>query len=182
MFVVQGKLATISSQERTHSILSRFWSKPCSLQNNPKVNTVLFTINIIATPSTNSTFSFIKPVERERKKEKQKVTRNMKILRITLAMAILLFLLQLQPNVAGRTLHEKLTMVRRRELELKLKLQSLQRVSVPPSGPSGCTFIPGTNGPGCPLKERHYAAKRSTRRPITHRRHSAPVRVVETLI
>lgn len=106
----------------------------------------------------------------------------MKILRITLAMAILLFLLQLQPNVAGRTLHEKLTMVRRRELELKLKLQSLQRVSVPPSGPSGCTFIPGTNGPGCPLKERHYAAKRSTRRPITHRRHSAPVRVVETLI
>ncbi|CAK9318712.1 unnamed protein product [Citrullus colocynthis] len=111
------------------------------------------------------------------KKQKQKEARNMKFLYITLAMAILL-LLQLQPNLAGRTLHEKPLMVRGTEL----KLQSLQRVSVPPSGPSGCTFIPGTNGPGCPLKERHYAAGRSTQHLSTHRRHAAPVPVVEALV
>ncbi|KGN56901.1 hypothetical protein Csa_009866 [Cucumis sativus] len=95
-------------------------------------------------------------------------------------MAILLLLLQLQPNLAGRTLHEKPPMVRR--MELNLKLQSLQRVSVPPSGPSGCTFIPGTNGPGCPLKERHYVANHSTQRPSTHRRYAAPARVVQNLV
>ncbi|KAG6582361.1 hypothetical protein SDJN03_22363, partial [Cucurbita argyrosperma subsp. sororia] len=69
-------------------------------------------------------------------------------------------LLVLHPNIAGRTLHENPSMVRR--TELKLKLQSLQRVSVPPSGPSGCTFIPGTNGPGCPQKVRHYTINHST--------------------
>lgn len=104
----------------------------------------------------------------------------MKILHITLLLAMLLFFFQIQPNVAGRTLHEKPAMVRR--TELKLKLQSLQRVTVPPSGPSGCTFIPGTKGPGCPLKERHHAADRSMQRPKTHRRHAEPVRVVEALI
>ncbi|KAG7018772.1 hypothetical protein SDJN02_20645, partial [Cucurbita argyrosperma subsp. argyrosperma] len=74
----------------------------------------------------------------------------------------------LHPNIAGRTLHENPSMVRRTELKLKLKLQSLQRVSVPPSGPSGCTFIPGTNGPGCPQKVRHYTINHSTRRPSAH--------------
>ncbi|KAG6597386.1 hypothetical protein SDJN02_10027, partial [Cucurbita argyrosperma subsp. argyrosperma] len=99
-------------------------------------------------------------------------------------MAFILILLQLLPNAAGRTLPEKPAMVRRRELEmeLKLKLQSLQRVRVPPSGPSGCTFIPGTNGPGCPLEVRHYAGNGSKQRPSTLRRYATPVRVVEALI
>ncbi|KAJ4831931.1 hypothetical protein Tsubulata_034547 [Turnera subulata] len=50
--------------------------------------------------------------------------------------------------------------VLRGELDGKLALQSLQRGPVPPSGPSGCTHIPGTAGPICPdlVKEMHYAA------------------------
>ncbi|KAJ4833678.1 hypothetical protein Tsubulata_043724 [Turnera subulata] len=49
----------------------------------------------------------------------------------------------------------------RGELDGKLALQSLQRGPVPPSGPSGCTHIPGKPGPSCPtnlVNEVHYAA------------------------
>lgn len=155
--------------------MSRFWSKPCSYYNNPKADTVLFSINIIAAPSTNSKPFLSLNLSKRKAKEKQKVARNMmRALHLALAMAVILFLLQLQPNVAGRILHEKQAMVRGTEL----KLQSLQRVSIPPSGPSGCTFIPGTNGPGCPLNERHYAANRSQHLPSTHRHRASPVRAV----
>ncbi|CAI0465565.1 unnamed protein product [Linum tenue] len=33
---------------------------------------------------------------------------------------------------------------------LKELKSSLQRGPVPPSGSSGCTHVPGSNGPGCP--------------------------------
>lgn len=36
--------------------------------------------------------------------------------------------------------------------------QSLHRGEVPPSGASGCTFIPGTGGTDCPITERHNSA------------------------
>ncbi|OIT37970.1 PREDICTED: uncharacterized protein LOC109240047 [Nicotiana attenuata] len=56
-----------------------------------------------------------------------------------------------QPGKGSRLLHEK---------EL-MKLQSLQRGPVPPSGPSGCTNIPGNggSGSGCPLNEMHFAGR-----------------------
>ncbi|KAJ8558060.1 hypothetical protein K7X08_004826 [Anisodus acutangulus] len=42
-----------------------------------------------------------------------------------------------------------------------MRLQSLQRGPVPPSGPSGCTNIPGSSGSGCPLNvnEMHFAGR-----------------------
>lgn len=33
---------------------------------------------------------------------------------------------------------------------------SLEKGPVPPSGPSGCTNIPGSGGNGCPIKEMHF--------------------------
>jgi hypothetical protein len=71
----------------------------------------------------------------------------MRPLNIVLAMLLLLFLLHVQLYEASRPLHA----------EEDVRLQSLQRGNVPPSGASGCTYIPGTGGPGCPVKEMHYA-------------------------
>lgn len=34
---------------------------------------------------------------------------------------------------------------------------SLSKGPVPPSGPSGCTNIPGSGGGGCPINEMHFA-------------------------
>lgn len=73
----------------------------------------------------------------------------MRPLNIVLAMLLLLlFLLHVQLYEASRPLHAE---------EDVRTLQSLQRGNVPPSGASGCTYIPGTGGPGCPVKEMHYA-------------------------
>ncbi|KAI5649404.1 hypothetical protein M9H77_35409 [Catharanthus roseus] len=38
-----------------------------------------------------------------------------------------------------------------------IRLQALPKGDVPPSGPSGCTYIPGSGGSGCPINARHYA-------------------------
>ena len=46
------------------------------------------------------------------------------------------------------------------ELNEELSLQSLQRGTVPRSEGSGCTNIPGRDGPSCPqVNEMHYAGK-----------------------
>lgn len=37
------------------------------------------------------------------------------------------------------------------------RLFSDQKKRVPPSGPSGCTYIPGSGGSGCPIMEMHFA-------------------------
>ncbi|KAI9087440.1 hypothetical protein K1719_030580 [Acacia pycnantha] len=57
-----------------------------------------------------------------------------------LLLLLLLTLLHVQQNQGGRIL----------EGEKRLWLQSLEKGPVPPSGPSGCTFIPGTGGNRCP--------------------------------
>ncbi|MCD9637929.1 hypothetical protein HAX54_021480 [Datura stramonium] len=67
-------------------------------------------------------------------------------------LTLVLIVLSAQPGTGTRLLHEK---------EL-MNLQSLQRGPVPPSGPSGCTNIPGNtgSGSGCPLNyvnEMHFA-------------------------
>ncbi|KAG6764536.1 hypothetical protein POTOM_032010 [Populus tomentosa] len=63
---------------------------------------------------------------------------------------LLLLSLHVQLYKATRILHEDLT--------TDLSLQSLQRGTIPPSDGSGCTNIPGSGGPSCPLvNEMHYA-------------------------
>lgn len=64
-------------------------------------------------------------------------------------LALIILIVSIQPSKGTRLLHEKDLM----------NLQSLQRGSVPSSGPSGCTNIPGNtgSGSGCPLNEMHFA-------------------------
>ena len=38
-----------------------------------------------------------------------------------------------------------------------VRLEALPRGDVPPSGPSGCTYIPGSGGSGCPINQRNFA-------------------------
>lgn len=69
----------------------------------------------------------------------------MRLILSTIIVLVLLYHVHVQPCKAGRVLHEE------RELKMNIVLQSLQRGPVPPSGPSGCTNIPGSSGPNCPL-------------------------------
>ncbi|KAM3308883.1 hypothetical protein P3S67_010627 [Capsicum chacoense] len=64
-------------------------------------------------------------------------------------LALIVLIVCVQPGKGTRLLYEK---------EL-MNLQSLQRGPVPPSGPSGCTNIPGNvgSGSGCPFSEMHFA-------------------------
>ncbi|KAL2530340.1 Uncharacterized protein Fot_22941 [Forsythia ovata] len=48
-----------------------------------------------------------------------------------------------------RLLHDQETILKKRGIFLHV----LQKGPVPPSGPSGCTNIPGSGGSGCPIKE-----------------------------
>ncbi|XP_054804473.1 uncharacterized protein LOC129307645 [Prosopis cineraria] len=59
---------------------------------------------------------------------------------LKLLLLLLLSLVHVQQNQAGRIL----------DMEKQLWMQSLEKVPVPPSGPSGCTYIPGTGGNRCP--------------------------------
>lgn len=65
--------------------------------------------------------------------------------------ALLVLLLHIQPCKASRVLHEEVLLYK------EIQLQSLQKGSVTPPGGSGCTYIPGTSGPGCPVKEMNVA-------------------------
>lgn len=63
----------------------------------------------------------------------------MKVLNFILAL-ILVLALHVEPNLAGRVFGMK----------EQLNLMSLDKGPVPPSGPSTCTYIPGTSGKNCP--------------------------------
>jgi len=72
----------------------------------------------------------------------------MKVLKVILALLLLLTISHVEPNIASRVLNTK--------NKFQLSLQSLAKGPVPPSGPSGCTFIPGTGGQFCPpMKHGH---------------------------
>jgi len=66
----------------------------------------------------------------------------MKVLKVILALLLLLTISHVEPNIASRVLNTK--------NKFQLSLQTLDKGPVPPSGPSGCTYIPGTGGPDCP--------------------------------
>jgi hypothetical protein len=62
-----------------------------------------------------------------------------------LAVLLLLFLVHVQLYKASRPLNEG------ELLNKEPWLQSLPKGYVPPSTVSGCTNIPGSSGPGCPI-------------------------------
>ncbi|KEH42691.1 hypothetical protein MtrunA17_Chr1g0186401 [Medicago truncatula] len=80
----------------------------------------------------------------------------MKVLKVILALLLLLTISHVEPNIASRVLNTK--------NKFQLSLQSLDKGPVPPSGPSGCTFIPGSGGTNCPLKEMNVAGNIHQRR------------------
>ncbi|KAH1230122.1 Protein PIN-LIKES 3 [Glycine max] len=72
----------------------------------------------------------------------------MKVLNFILALILLVAVVHVQPSLAGRVLNMK----------EKLSLMSLDKGPVTPSGPSTCTYIPGTGGKNCPpLEEMNVA-------------------------
>ncbi|KAL9161767.1 hypothetical protein ABFS82_07G042200 [Erythranthe guttata] len=78
---------------------------------------------------------------------------------IVLVLVLSIFLLCLQLGKSSRLLllHDE-----GEEALLKDKslfLNSLQKGPVPPSGPSGCTNIPGSGGSPCPINEMHFAGR-----------------------
>lgn len=72
----------------------------------------------------------------------------MKVLNIILVVLLLLTIMHVRPNLGGRVLNIQ---------KKQLRLQALDKGPVPPSGPSGCTFIPGSGGTNCPVKEMNFA-------------------------
>ncbi|BAT94704.1 hypothetical protein LR48_Vigan09g111100 [Vigna angularis] len=71
----------------------------------------------------------------------------MKVVNFILAL-ILVLAVHVEPNLAGRVL----------SMKKQLNLMSLDKGPVPPSGPSTCTYIPGTNGKNCPPFEESNVA------------------------
>ncbi|XP_014628042.1 protein PIN-LIKES 3 [Glycine max] len=72
----------------------------------------------------------------------------MKVLEFILALILVLAVVHVQPNLAVRVLNMK----------EQLNLMSLDKGPVTPSGPSTCTYIPGTGGKNCPpLEEMNVA-------------------------
>ncbi|TKY51843.1 hypothetical protein E2542_SST23362 [Spatholobus suberectus] len=74
-------------------------------------------------------------------------THSMRVLNFILALILVLVVFHVQPNLAGRVLNMK----------EQLNLMSLDKGPVTPSGPSTCTYIPGSGGTNCPLKEMNVA-------------------------
>jgi len=85
----------------------------------------------------------------------------MKVLNFILALILLLAVVHVKPNLAGRVL----------SMKEQLNLMSLDKGPVPPSGPSTCTYIPGTGGKNCPpLEEMNVAGNLQPYRAQTYPR------------
>lgn len=78
------------------------------------------------------------------------------LINTSLALLLLLSLLNLEPSRASRVLYNDHDQEGLRMVKKRLGFQSLPRGPVPPSGPSGCTYIPGSGGPNCPLGAKHH--------------------------
>ncbi|GMJ01943.1 hypothetical protein HRI_003863500 [Hibiscus trionum] len=85
----------------------------------------------------------------------------MRVLNIALLYLFLLLVLQIHAISGTRFLHQDIKLVTK-----ELRLQSLQKGTIPPSEGSSCTNIPGSGGPPCPLKEMHYAATAALPHPM----------------
>ncbi|KAK7278500.1 hypothetical protein RJT34_23530 [Clitoria ternatea] len=71
------------------------------------------------------------------------------LLNFVLALILLIVVVHVQPNQAGRVL----------KMKQKLNLMSLDKGPVTPSGPSGCTYVPGSGGTNCHWKQMNVAGK-----------------------
>ncbi|KAG4981703.1 hypothetical protein JHK87_026452 [Glycine soja] len=69
---------------------------------------------------------------------------TMRVLNIILVLFVLLTIVHVKQNMAARVLNME---------NIPLRLQSLNKGPVPPSGPSGCTYIPGSGSTHCPAKK-----------------------------
>ncbi|RDX67947.1 hypothetical protein CR513_53118, partial [Mucuna pruriens] len=67
----------------------------------------------------------------------------MKVLNFILALILVLGVVHVEPTLGGRVLNKK----------EQQNLISLDKGPVPPSGPSTCTYIPGSGGTYCPPVE-----------------------------
>lgn len=85
----------------------------------------------------------------------------MGVLNIVLPVAVLLLLFHVRPYTASRILYGQ---------ETEIFLESLERGPVPPSGSSGCTYIPGGGGPNCPVQEMHFAGGARSRPAVAYPR------------
>ena len=82
-----------------------------------------------------------------------------------MALILLLAVVHVEPNLAGRVL----------SMKEQLNLVSLDKGPVPPSGPSTCTYIPGTGGKNCPpLEEMNVAGNLQLYRAETYPRLVVP--------
>ncbi|CAJ1976519.1 unnamed protein product [Sphenostylis stenocarpa] len=92
------------------------------------------------------------------------LTNTMKVLNFILALILFVAVVHVEPNLASRVL----------KMKERVSLVSLDNKGpVPPSGPSTCTYIPGTGGKNCPPVEeimnveentRHHSAETETYR------------------
>lgn len=73
--------------------------------------------------------------------------------KVSALVIVLLVIMRINPYEACRVLEDKGGVWERRGGHL---LGSLQKGPVP-SGPSGCTNVPGNPGPSCPVQEMHFA-------------------------
>ncbi|XVF71955.1 hypothetical protein PTKIN_Ptkin12aG0081700 [Pterospermum kingtungense] len=88
----------------------------------------------------------------------------MRCLRLFLVTAAVILLVSTHPCQASRALNEDV-----------LVLESLQKGPVTPSGPNGCTHIPGRSGPPC---TNHRAFAGHVMAPPTPRRQQVPDQMV----
>ncbi|RDX88600.1 hypothetical protein CR513_29780, partial [Mucuna pruriens] len=71
----------------------------------------------------------------------------MRVINFILALIVVVAVVHVEPNLGGRVLNMK----------EEVSLVSLDKGPVPPSGPSGCTYIPGSGGTHCHGKEINVA-------------------------
>ncbi|RDX88607.1 hypothetical protein CR513_29787, partial [Mucuna pruriens] len=74
-------------------------------------------------------------------------TYTMRVINFILALILVVAVVHVEPNLGGRVLNMKDQVI----------LVSLDKGPVPPSGPSGCTYIPGSGGTHCHGKEMNVA-------------------------
>lgn len=73
----------------------------------------------------------------------------MRVFNIVLILLLVLTIMYVRPSLGGRVLNM--------EKWKELRLQALDKGPVTPSGPSGCSFISGSGGTHCPIKEMNVA-------------------------
>ncbi|KAF9608932.1 hypothetical protein IFM89_012100 [Coptis chinensis] len=75
-------------------------------------------------------------------------------IKVIATVVVIIVLSIVHPHNATRTLYEE---EEKWMMKRSLISESLQKGPIPPSGPSGCTYIPGNGGPSCHIKGKMVA-------------------------